>query len=319
MTDSIRFSIIIPCYKICDIADKLYATYSCKSAVPFETIFVDDSSPDDSYSLLCDLFRNEENAVVLKTPTNGGPGAARNVGLAKAVGQYIIFCDSDDEFDVNALADISSQMNDDYDMAVSSYNIKNGENEKTIDLYGQFADEIERSYIAKNDGHPWGKVFRKSIIDDNHIVFPNRMTGEDKVFVVNYLVHAEKVRKIKKPFYTYVNNKNSISHKNEGADIDLPTTFEILRDIYHENFPEIEIDMFAAEHLLTRAKQMVAMKYKNKRIREWFLTENKLYPEWLGTINISEVSLYRKAIYKAMYQSSATKIKLLMKIRKIFQ
>lgn len=319
MTDLIQFSIIIPCYKIRGIADKLHAAYSCKSDVPYEVIFVDDSSPDDSYSLLSDLFRNEKNAVVLKTPSNGGPGAARNVGLANATGKYIIFCDSDDEFDVNALADISSQMTGDYDMAVSSYKIKNGASEKTIDLYGQFTDEVERSYIAKNDGHPWGKVFRKSIIDDNQIVFPNRMTGEDKVFVVNYLVHAEKVRKINDPFYTYVNNKNSISHKNEGADIDLPTTFEILRDIYHENFPEIEIEMFAAEHLLTRAKQMVAIKYNNKRIKEWFLSENKLYPEWLGKINMSEVSLYRKAIYKAMYKSSAAKIKLLMKIRKIFQ
>ncbi|MDE7107730.1 MAG: glycosyltransferase [Clostridiales bacterium] len=319
MSDSIGFSIIIPCYKICDCAGKLHDMYSRKSDASFEVIFVDDCSPDDSYSVLRDLFGDRNDVAVLQAPHNGGPGAARNIGLKNAAGKYVMFCDSDDEFDLASLDSISSQMTDNYDLAVSSYNVKNGANEKTVDLYGGYGDEVPPSYVAKNDGHPWGKVFKKSVIDDNNIVFPDRMTGEDKVFVVKYLACVNKVRKIEKPFYTYVNNKNSISHKNEGADIDLHTTFEILQNIYHDNFPEIETEMFVNEHLLTRAKQMVANKYKGKQIREWFSTENKRYPEWLKQINLSESSFYRKAIYKAMYKSSAAKIKFLMWVRKIFQ
>lgn len=319
MIDSIEFSIIIPCYKVCDYASKLHAMYSCNSGVPFEVIFVDDCSPDNSYALLRNLFGDRDNVTVLQAPHNGGPGAARNIGLKAAAGKYVMFCDSDDEFDLNALECISSQMTDDYDLAVSSYKVKNGENEKTVDLYGGYGDEVPTSYVAKNDGHPWGKVFKKSVIDDNNITFPNRMTGEDKVFVVSYLAHVDKVRKIANPFYTYVNNQSSISHKNEGADIDLPTTFEILQNIYHDKFPEIEIEMFACEHLLTRAKQMTAMKYKSKQIRQWFLTENKKYPEWLKKMDLSGASFYRKAIYTAMYKSSAVRIKFLMWVRKIFQ
>lgn len=319
MIDSVEFSIIIPCYNVRDFAHDLYAIYSRKASVPFEVIFVDDCSPDDSYTLLCDLFSSENNVTVLKAPSNGGPGAARNIGLENAVGKYILFCDSDDEFDIDSLDTLSSQMKDDCDLAVSSYYVKNGKNRKIVDLYGAYSIDVDRSFVAKNDGHPWGKVFKKSIIDDNGILFPNRMTGEDYVFVVSYLVHAKKVLKIKEPFYTYINNSNSISHKNEGADINLPTTFELLKDIYHEHFPEIEIEMFVNAHLLTRAKQMVAVKYTNKQIREWFLAENKRYPEWINKINISEASFYRKAIYKAMYRSSATKIKFLMWVRKLFQ
>lgn len=311
-----KYTIVIPCYKVAQIIDKLHDMYCRDLCVPYEVIFVDDCSPDNSYEMLSDKFRLNDNVVVVKTDKNGGPGVARNVGLQHATGEYVLFCDSDDECDLKVL-EKPDVLNGDYDLAVSPYIVSRGDNKKTVDLYSDFSDEVDRLVVAKNDGNPWGKVFKKSIIDQNGITFPQRMTGEDKVFVVNYLVHSKNIRKISEPFYTYVNNQQSISHKQEGADISLATTFELLREIYHEHFPEIEIEMFVNGHLMTRAKQMSAQKYSCKQIREWFKKENTLYPDWYKTIEKSGLSLYRKAIYKAMYKSSAARIKLLMFIRKI--
>ena len=227
-----------------------------------------------------------------------------------------MFCDSDDECDISILEKLSEDIGE-CDLGVSAYISSHGANKKVVDFYSVFDGEVDRMFVAKNDGNPWGKVFKKSIIDENDITFPARMTGEDKVFVVNYLVHTNCVCKISEPYYTYVNNPQSISHRKEGADINLPTTFELLSKIYHEHFPEIETEMFVTEHLMTRAKQMTALKYSCRQIREWFKEENKRYKDWYNTIDKSGLSLYRKAIYKAMYKSSGVKIKFLMFIRKI--
>ena len=312
--DEIRYSIIIPCYNVAQIADKLHGMYCRDLCVPYEVIFVDDCSSDGSYEILLENSHCNDNVVVVRTDRNGGPGVARNVGLKYASGDYILFCDSDDECDISILERLFGQI-DNCDLIVSPYTSSRGGKKKEVDLYCDFDSNVDRMFVAKNDGTPWGKIYRRSIIDKNGISFPERMTGEDKVFLVNYLVHSNIIRKIGESFYTYVNNKQSVTHKKSGADISLPTTFEILKKIYHEHFPEIEIEMFVNSHLMTKAKQMTAQKYSCKQIRDWFKKENMRYPNWIDQIEIKSQSIYRKLFYKAMAKSNAFLIKCMLKIR----
>lgn len=73
----------------------------------YEIIVVDDASTDDTYQVA-----SREGARVLRLERNTGPGAARNVGVAAARGQLIVFTDADCEPCPDFLADLQVRLRD---------------------------------------------------------------------------------------------------------------------------------------------------------------------------------------------------------------
>lgn len=315
-----KFSIIVPCYNISNHVEHLFKMLCSQEYTDYEVIFVDDCSKDDSYKKMCQLKGNYSNYYVYRPLQNGGPGFARNLGLEKAVGQYILFCDSDDSMDASCLQDLDEflKRNPDADMVVSPHKIRRARNETIVDMYAGYndCDVLEREAIVEGVAGPWAKLYRSDIIKQNKIEFPSRMTGEDFCFVVNYAVHARKIYKLNKPYYVYVMNDSSITHRHK-ENINLPTTFEVLLPVYEEHFPKIIERMFVETHLMTKAKQMSDMKCSNKEIKDWFAKENLRYPNWYKQTKYMDRSLYRRLLYIAMYRSSAIQIKFIMFIRKL--
>jgi len=62
----------------------------------FELLLVDDHSTDGSFGMMQTYRELDDRVVVLRTPTNGGPARARNLGLEKAQGKYVAILDADD-------------------------------------------------------------------------------------------------------------------------------------------------------------------------------------------------------------------------------
>ena len=95
-------SVIVPIYNVED-----YLHYAMESLVnqtykDFEVILVDDGSTDDS-GKLCDQYASEYDWVSAYHKENGGLSDARNYGVAKAKGEWIVFLDPDDYFETFAL------------------------------------------------------------------------------------------------------------------------------------------------------------------------------------------------------------------------
>lgn len=314
-----KFSIIVPCYNMESNIPKLFKMLASNDYSDYEVIFVDDCSKDASYKIMNTLKLEYSNYFIYQTAQNGGPGLARNLGLEHAKGEYIMFCDSDDEFDIACLSLIDHfiSTHSDVDMIVFPHEIVRGRKKIKCDSYSSYDDSslVLSVDIAGGYGSPFAGVYKSSIIKENHIKFPARMTGEDICFVVNYAIYIKKAYKYNLVFYRYIMRKNSITHQR-GIDIKHKTTFEILQQIYNSYFPEIEINRFVNTHLLTKAKQMTDAKCSANQIREWFDHENGRYPEWIKKIDYSKQSLYRKAIYRAMYKNQPYLIKLIMFIRR---
>lgn len=99
------FSIIIPLYnKQNCIAETINSVLS-QAFFSVEIIVVDDGSIDGSKSVVESI---KDNRVHLYTKPNGGPSSARNYGVAKAQGEWILFLDADDILEPNALSVISN-------------------------------------------------------------------------------------------------------------------------------------------------------------------------------------------------------------------
>lgn len=88
-----RYSVIIPVYNRPDECDELLASLAAQTLKDFEVIVVEDGS-----AVPCgDIVKKYEGQLDVHyyTKENGGPGQARNYGVERAAGEYVLILDSD--------------------------------------------------------------------------------------------------------------------------------------------------------------------------------------------------------------------------------
>ncbi len=176
-----------------------------------ELICIDDGSTDGSLDILKE-YQNIDERVRIVTETNAGPGIARNNGIRRARGQYLAFLDADDFFEANLLEELYNAAEaDELDIAIADYDVYNSrkaEFEKPVypehvEIFksgkvtskGEFPDQI---FFATN-GSAWNKLFRKSFIQDNELLFlPDVKLYEDVYFMIGALALAIKVKMVNK-------------------------------------------------------------------------------------------------------------------------
>lgn len=98
-------SVIIPVYNVEDYLERCVKSVINQDFRSIEVILVDDGSSDRCPQICDDLAKTDERITVIHK-INGGLSSARNIGIAKAVGEYITFLDSDDQWIENALTPI---------------------------------------------------------------------------------------------------------------------------------------------------------------------------------------------------------------------
>lgn len=159
-------SIIVPIY-----GTEAYLT-ACIESICKQTyknvqiILVDDQSPDNC-PVICDNYAKKDSRITVIHQKNKGVSGARNTGLAHAVGDYVMFVDSDDELYPNAVEALLSDAAE-YEADIVWAPKKNGENDCKEDIYTVFRDD--QSLLLSLNGEPntnavWSKLFKKSFID----------------------------------------------------------------------------------------------------------------------------------------------------------
>ncbi len=100
--DSPFLSIVIPTYNDAASLDKLLRSIDGSRYTDRETIVVDDGSTDGTLEMLADF-----PVRLVRTPRNGGPGRARNLGAAEAKGEVVLFLDSDVIVEPESLGEVA--------------------------------------------------------------------------------------------------------------------------------------------------------------------------------------------------------------------
>ena len=98
---SSEISVIIPLYNKEKIIERSVRSVLNQSFQDFELIIVNDGSTDNSWKIVRSIH---DERIVLVEQENGGPSKARNTGVKKAKGNWIVFLDADDELLPNALS-----------------------------------------------------------------------------------------------------------------------------------------------------------------------------------------------------------------------
>ena len=213
------FSIIIP-HK--DIPDLLMR---CLRSIPvsedIQVIVVDDNSPDaDTY-----LERYPELSrpylEFIRASKNGGAGYARNIGLDHAKGKWLLFADADDFFVGNMYDIINTHVESDADViyfqkqAVYSDDInrkspRSSYIDKIMDIYLKTGDEVP---VRTRYNVPWGKMIKKSLVENHHIRFEEIKYSNDILFSVHVGCLAKKIEAIDTVLYVVTSHEGSATYE----------------------------------------------------------------------------------------------------------
>lgn len=189
-----------------------------------EIVLIDDGSTDDS-AKICDSYADKDSRVKVYHIDNRGVSRARNIGIEKSTGDYIMFCDSDDSVaDVwcellynqlikNTSAWISCGFAKDYSGIKHSPVVVLSEDE---DISFLTKEEYYNVYKTGTSGYLWNKIYVSSVIRENKIRFDeNTDYAEDALFNNRYLKYCDNICFINKPLYNYYisDSEGSLSKK----------------------------------------------------------------------------------------------------------
>lgn len=90
-----KISVIVPVYNAANYIAMCIQSVQNQTFNSWELILIDDGSQDNSLEI-CQKYADEDDRISVIHQENAGPGIARNTGIAKALGNYVVFIDSDD-------------------------------------------------------------------------------------------------------------------------------------------------------------------------------------------------------------------------------
>lgn len=102
MNESYKVSVVIPIYNVQDYLNDCIKSIVNQTYQHLEIILVDDGSPD-SCPMICDDWKKKDGRIVVIHKENGGLSDARNAGLRNATGEYVLYVDSDDYLEHDAI------------------------------------------------------------------------------------------------------------------------------------------------------------------------------------------------------------------------
>ena len=116
-----KVSIVVPVYNVEKYLKRCVESLLNQTYSNIEIILVDDGSSDHC-PVLCDNYAKKDDRVIVIHKKNGGLSDARNCGLLKASGEYILYVDSDDYIERDSCEKLIVGMIENVDVVVGAYN-----------------------------------------------------------------------------------------------------------------------------------------------------------------------------------------------------
>ena len=212
-------SVIIPVYNAEKTLEKCIESIIKQTYQQFEIIIVDDGSKDNTFNV-CEVLKKRDNRISVIHQKNNGSSAARNRGISKAKGKYLVFIDGDDTVDSYFLEKlIEPIIENDIDVVMcgitvcyqkQNYFVENGFKNKEITR--KLQDITKLIYESCENGmiySPCNKLYKREVILDRNIYFPlNKEPIEDILFNCEFFKGVRSIGVIPDCLYYY--NKNDI-------------------------------------------------------------------------------------------------------------
>lgn len=237
--DYLKYSVIIPVYNAEDTISRCLDSLLQGIPENTEIIVVNDGSADNS-GLICREYLDKYPQIRYFEKRNEGVSSARNLGLDRAKGEYILFVDSDDFVEKNYWKIINTTL-DEYHPDMLQFGFREcGEtfNERNTGAYNietdiDIAKKIDDAIQTYMFSALWARVYRRNIIEKYHLRFKEKlMVGEDQVFIFAYAMHIKHLISIPTVLYNVI-LENSISLTRKKRDYLVEQLREVNRILFH--------------------------------------------------------------------------------------
>lgn len=214
-----KLSVVIPVYNVEPYLRECLDSVLSQSYADWEAVCVNDGSTDGSATILEEYAAKDQRIQVI-TRSNGGLSAARNTGMNAAQGEYILFLDSDDWLESNALEVVVCSLNGEDMLCFSGRRFV--EETKTFN----FADELlEKAYESGMEYYNENalqsrdfafecvvlRAYKRNFLTDNGLWFKEGIYHEDDLFTPVACCFAKRVKQIQACLYNYRVRANSIT------------------------------------------------------------------------------------------------------------
>ena len=220
-------SIVVPLFQAGDFVDACIHTIKSQEYGRMEILLVDDGSTDRT-KVACRAAERADARFFYLYQEHAGSGSARNYGLSRAKGKYILFLDADDTFaSDHAVRDMIESMEraeeagNPCDILVGNYlrrrhngvieTVMHGfdEQEDTTTPRFRFEGFFSKGHLA----YVWGKLYRRAFLTAHDITFTDLPYAEDKLF--NFCCYANR------PHYLFVKDEFYIFQRHAEATANL--------------------------------------------------------------------------------------------------
>ncbi len=234
-------SVVVPVYNVKAYLEKCINSILNQTYKNLEIIIVDDGSTDGS-SDVCDQFLEKDNRVFVIHKENGGVVSARQAGIDKAKGEYVIAIDSDDWIEPIMISELYTlAVENNADIVSSGYYRESG------DTHGIVIDGVKEGVYSDDNkeflycnmfwyensdeigiiGSMSTKLIRLSLLKKVHSKITNKICySEDLMVIYGCFVHAETIVVTHTVYYHYTMRIGSTTFNI------IPYYFRDINDIY---------------------------------------------------------------------------------------
>jgi len=260
-------SVIMPAYNAADYIAEAIESVLIQNYRNFELIVIDDGSTDNTRNIVTSF---EDDKIKYLYKNNGGPSSARNLGISKAKGQYIMPLDSDDmimpEFISKHLAEFEKHPDadlvycDDYLINENGKPIRVIERPEYTDRKALIRDLFRCGFPVV----PFRTCIRKSVFNKIGLFDEELLVGEDYDMMRRFLKHGLKIHHLPGALYLRKMTFNSLSRNFTAQNAKFH--FDVVRrftDTFtcDELFPDVAWDKIAPQMRQLHAKCLTAGTY----------------------------------------------------------
>lgn len=247
------YSFIIPHHNSPELLNRCLDTIPQREDI--QIIVVDDNSKAE---LRPTITRSDVEVIYIDAEHTKGAGHARNVGIERARGKWLLFADCDDYYS-DGFIDVLDKYKD-FDIDVLYFNVCF----KDPDSLSPQKKFIITSYFEQYDGSegtlenikyrvnsPWTKMLNAKYVLSNSILFEEVPNGNDVLFSLLVAVNAKNVMVEKQQLYTYVYNKNGITNRvKSNEEIVCEIVHSIKLNTFYKSIRHSEWQSFLFKYLL---------------------------------------------------------------------
>ncbi|WP_405293709.1 glycosyltransferase family 2 protein [Methanobrevibacter sp.] len=252
-----KISVILPIYNTAEYLPECIGSVLNQTFGEFELICVNDGSTDNSLAILED-YRLKDNRLRIITQENKGLSSARNTGLNKAKGDYILFLDSDDYLTLNALEELYSIASDkSLDLILFKIiNFDDETREKSTYSYFELTvlkgmvgsevfnyEDIKGKFFRIPVTAP-GKLYKKELLED--MEFRQGLIFEDNPFFIELMFKLKKAMVFDEYLYHRRVRNDSITNSNFSKFKDCVEIYNIIEQIIRKygRYEELKGQLF---------------------------------------------------------------------------